>query len=80
MYREEVKHLEGWGRELNLCSMWMFIDFQRSQPKHAPVSISGRTVQRVENIKFLGVQISQDISWNKNTSGITNRPRRDSTS
>ena len=49
------------------------IDFQRSQPEHAPLSISGRTVERVENIKFLGVQISQVLSWNKNTSGITKR-------
>ena len=27
-------------------------------------------MERVENIKFLGVQISQGLSWNKNTSGI----------
>ena len=46
------------------------IDFRRSQPKHAPLSISGRTVERVENIKFLRVQISQDLTWNKDTSGI----------
>ena len=30
-------------------------------------------MERVENIKFLGVQISQDLSWNKNTSGITKK-------
>ena len=75
MYREGVKHLEGWCRENNLMlnadkTKEMIIDFRRSQPEHAPLSISGRAVDRVEDIKFLGVQISQDLSWNKNTSGI----------
>ena len=75
MYREEVKHLEGWCRENNLVlnavkTKEMIIDFLRSQPEHAPLSISGHTVERVENIEFFGVQISQDLSWNKNTSGI----------
>ena len=31
------------------------------------------SVERVENIKCLGVQISQNLSWNKNTSGIPKR-------
>ena len=75
MYREEVKHLEGWCRENNLVlnavkTKEMIIDFLRSQPEHAPLSISGHTVERVENIEFFGVQISQDLTWNKNTSGI----------
>ena len=77
MHREEVKHLQGWCRENNLVLdadkiKEMVINFRRSQPEHAPLS-SGHTVERVENIKFLGVQISQDLSWNKNTSGITKR-------
>ena len=69
MYREEVKHLEGWCREKNLMlnaykAKEMINHFWRSQPDHAPLSISGRTVERVEIIKFLGVQISQDLKWN----------------
>ena len=72
MYREEVKHLEGWCRENNLVlnedkTEEMIIDFWRLQPEHPLLSISGHTVERVENIKFLGVQISQDLSWSKNT-------------
>lgn len=49
----------------------MIINFQRSWAKHVPLSINGRTMERVENIKFLGVQILQDLSWSKITSGIT---------
>ena len=72
MYSEEVKHLEGWCRENNPVlnvdkTKETIVDFGSSQPDHAPLSISGRTVERVENIKFLRVQISQDLSWNKIT-------------
>ena len=74
MYREEVKRLEGWCRENNLVlnadkTKEMITDFRRSQPVHAPLSISGHTVERVENIKFLRVQIAQDLSWNKTPQG-----------
>ena len=48
----------------------MVFNFWRSQPEHAPLSISGCTVERVENIKFLGVQSSWDLSWSKNISGF----------
>ena len=56
MYREEVKHLEGWCRENNLVlnagkTKEMIINFRRSQHEHAPLSVSGHTVERVENIK-----------------------------
>ncbi|KAG7474480.1 RNA-directed DNA polymerase from transposon BS [Solea senegalensis] len=81
MYRDEVQHLEDWCRVNNLLlnvdkTKEMIIDFRKSQTEHAPLSISGRTVERVENIKFLGVQISQDLSWNKNTSYITKRAQQ----
>ena len=80
VYREEVKLLEGWCRENNLVLIAdktkEMIDFRRSKPERAPLSISGCTVERVENIKFPGVQISQDLSWNKNTSGITKRAQQ----
>ena len=50
---------EGYCKENNLVlnadkTKEMIIDFRRSQPEHAFLSISGRTVERVENIKFLG--------------------------
>ena len=54
----------------------MIIDFWRLQPEHPLLSISDHTVERVENIKFLGVQISQDLSWSKNTWGITKQAQR----
>ena len=85
MYREEVKHREDWCRENNLVfnvdtTKEMIMGFQRTQPEHTPLSISGRTVERVEIIKFLGVQILQDLSWNKTPQASWNGFRRDCTS
>lgn len=73
MNRDEVKHLEGWYRENNLLlnndnMKGMIHYFRRSQAEHAPLCISGPTLERVEKIKFLGVKITQDMTWNKNTS------------
>lgn len=62
MYRDEVRHLEGWCRKNNLLlnvdkTKEMIINFRRSQPERTPLSINFCTVERVENIKLLGVQI-----------------------
>lgn len=54
----------------------MIIDFRRSQPKHTSLSISGSTVESVENIKFLGVQILDRLSWTINNSGIVKRAQQ----
>lgn len=71
-YRMEVEHLAGWCRDNNLVlnvdkMKEMIINFSRSQPEHTPLNISGSTVEWVNNIKFLGVQISDDLTWSKNT-------------
>ena len=80
-YREEVKHLEGWCSDNNLLlnvdkTKEMIVDFRKSQPEHTPLSISGAPVERVENIKFLGVQISDKLTWSRNTTGIVKRAQQ----
>ena len=57
-YREEVNLFESWCRDNNLVlnaekTKEMFVDFCRSQPKHAPLCISNREVEKVANIRFL---------------------------
>ena len=54
----------------------MIVDFHRSQPKHAPLCISNCEVEKVENIKFLGVQISDNLSWSNNTTGLVKRAQQ----
>ena len=39
------------------------IDFRKRRREHAPVYINGDKVERVESFKFLGVQITNDLSW-----------------
>lgn len=41
----------------------MIINFQKSQPKYAPLSISSHTMERVENIKFPGVRGYGFVLW-----------------
>lgn len=66
------KHLEGWCREQPAAQRghkrrrW----FSREHGPSTSPSASGAAVERVENIEFLGVQISQDLRWNNTTSGI----------
>ncbi|XP_055490207.1 uncharacterized protein LOC129696376 isoform X2 [Leucoraja erinacea] len=45
----------------------------RAQPEHTPLNISGTAVERVESIKFLGVQITDNLTWSRNTTGIVKR-------
>ncbi|XP_072129657.1 lysine-specific demethylase 4A-like isoform X2 [Mobula birostris] len=51
-------------------------DNRPSQPEHTLLSISGSTVERVENIRFLGVQISDNLTWSRNTIGIMKRAQQ----
>lgn len=80
-YREEVNLFESWCRDNNLVlnvdkTKEMIVDFRRSKPKHTPLCISNREVERVENIKFQGEQISEKLSWSKNTSGLVKRAQQ----
>lgn len=54
----------------------MIVNFRKSQSKHTTLSISGSTVERVENIKFLGVQILDRLTWSMNTTRIVTRAQQ----
>ena len=80
-YREEVNLFESWCRVNNLVlnvdkTKEMIVDFRRPQSKHTPLCIGNREVERVNNIKFLGVQISDNLSWSKNTAGLVKRAQQ----
>ncbi|KAI3356762.1 hypothetical protein L3Q82_003441 [Scortum barcoo] len=50
----------------------LIVDFRRRQrEEHAPLSINGTTVERVNSFRFLGVHISEDLTWTHHTDFMT---------
>lgn len=44
----------------------MIDDLRRAHTQHAPLTISNVTVEIVSNTKFLGVHITENLSWSEN--------------
>ncbi|KAK1805630.1 hypothetical protein P4O66_019905, partial [Electrophorus voltai] len=81
-YQEEIKHLENWCQGNNLLlnvskTKELIVDCSKKQARHyQPVRISGTTVERVDNFRYLGVQISQDLSWSRHTNSLAKKARQ----
>ncbi|KAK1784066.1 hypothetical protein P4O66_021738, partial [Electrophorus voltai] len=81
-YLEEIKHLENWCPENNLLlnvskTKELIVDCSKKQERHyQPVRISGTTVERVDSFRYLGVHISQDLSWSRHTSSLAKKARQ----
>ncbi|KAI4881854.1 hypothetical protein NFI96_026640 [Prochilodus magdalenae] len=73
-YRDEVQHLAAWCDDNNLVlntqkTKEVIVDFRKSRNQaHTPIHISGAEVECVSNFKFLGVHISEDLTWSLNSS------------
>ncbi|KAI3375717.1 hypothetical protein L3Q82_004025 [Scortum barcoo] len=66
-------NLEGWCRQNNLCinvkkTKEMIVDFRRGRHLPSPLYIGGTAVEVVSSFRYLGVHISDDLTWSKNTS------------
>ncbi|KAK1802031.1 hypothetical protein P4O66_004365 [Electrophorus voltai] len=81
-YLEEIKHLENWCQENNLLlnvstTKELIVDCSKKQERHyQPVRISGTTVERVDRFRYLGVHISQDLSWSCRTNSLAKKARQ----
>ncbi|KAK1789992.1 hypothetical protein P4O66_002307 [Electrophorus voltai] len=81
-YLEEIKHLENWCQENNLLlnvskTKELIVDCSKKQERHyQPVRISGTMVERVDRFRYLGVHISQDLSWSRHTSSLAKKARQ----
>ncbi|KAK1804738.1 hypothetical protein P4O66_003594 [Electrophorus voltai] len=81
-YLEEIKHLENWCQENNLLlnvskTKELIVDCSKKQERHyQPVRISGTTVERVDSFRYLGVHISQDLSWSHHTNSPAKKARQ----
>ncbi len=80
-YRSEVSRLAGWCSDNNLSlnvekTKEVVVDFRRVHTQHAPLTINGVTVERVSSTKFLGVHITEDLSWTNNTAALAKKAQQ----
>ena len=69
-YGEEVRDLAVWCQDNNLNvnlnvnkTKEMIVDYRNKWTEHAPILIDGAVVEQVESFKFLGVNITNKLSW-----------------
>ena len=67
-YREEVRDLDVWCQDNNLSpnvikTKEMIVDYRKKRTEHAPILIDGAAVEQVESFKFLGVHITNRLTW-----------------
>ncbi len=80
-YREEVAQLAEWCGANNLSlnvekTKEVVMDFRRNSVDHPPLTIDTLTVERVSSTKFLGVHITEDLTWTTNTKSISKKAQQ----
>ncbi|KAL0150016.1 hypothetical protein M9458_054675, partial [Cirrhinus mrigala] len=77
-YREEVAQLAKWCGANNLSlnvskTKEVVMDFRRNSVDHLPLTIDSSTVERVSSTKFLGVHITEDLTWTTNITSLNKK-------
>lgn len=78
-YREDVQHLVAWHTDnnllLNTCkTKEITVDFRSKRAgMHDPIYIHSVAVEHVSNFNFLGIHISENLSWTTNTSSLVKK-------
>uniref|UniRef100_A0A674ED18 Reverse transcriptase domain-containing protein n=1 Tax=Salmo trutta TaxID=8032 RepID=A0A674ED18_SALTR len=80
-YREEVRDLTVWCKDNNLSlnvikTKEMIVENRKRRTEHAPIVIDGAVVEQVESFKFLGVHITNKLTWSKHTKTVVKRARQ----
>ncbi len=81
-YREEVAQLAEWCGANNLSlnvekTKEIVLDFRRRNSiDHPPLAIDSLTVERVSSTKFLGVHITEDLTWTTNTMSLSKKAQQ----
>ncbi len=81
-YREEVAQLAEWCGTNNLSlnvekTKEVVLDFRRrNSTDHPPLTINSSTVERVSSTKFLGVHITEDLTWTTNTMSLSKKAQQ----
>ncbi len=80
-YREEVAQLVEWCGANNLSlnvskTKEVVMDFRRNSVDHSPLTIDSSTVERVSSTKFLGLHITEDLTWTTNTTSFSKKAQQ----
>jgi hypothetical protein len=54
----------------------MIVDYMKRRTEHAPILIDEAVVEQVERFKFLGVHITNNLTWSKHTKTVVKRARQ----
>ncbi len=73
--RAEVSTLTKWCQENHLSlnideTKELVVDFRRQSREHTPITIDKDTCERVNSFKFLGVHITEDLTWSAHTDAV----------
>ncbi|KAI4889294.1 hypothetical protein NFI96_000254 [Prochilodus magdalenae] len=80
-YREEVSFLTHWCWENNLSliinkTKELKVDFRKQERVHTPITIDGAAVERVSSFKFLGVHITEELTWTEHTTRVVKKAQQ----
>ncbi len=80
-YREEVAQVVEWCGANNLSlnvskTKEVVMDFRRNSVDHPPLTIDSSTVERVRSTKFLGMHITEDLTWTTNTTSLSKKAQQ----
>ncbi len=81
-YLDEVEKLTSWCQDnclsLNVSkTKELIVDFRKRQQRpYTPLMISGTPVERVSSFKYLGVNISEDLTWTTRIQTQVNKARQ----
>ena len=51
------------------------MDYRKKRTEHATILIDRAAVEQVESFKFLGVHITNKLTWSKHTKTVVKRTR-----
>ena len=79
--REEVRALTLWCKDDNFSlnvikTKEMIVDYRKRRTEHVPILIDGAVVEQIESFKFLGVHITNKLTWFKHTKTVVKRARQ----
>jgi hypothetical protein len=77
-YRKAVRDLAVWCQNNNLSlnvikTEEMIVGYRKRRTEYTPILINRTVVEQVESLNFLGVHITNKLSWSKHTKTFMKR-------